>query len=103
MILRKELEECASSPCLNNGTCVEQINSYLCECTEGFTGVNCEIGRQITDVCIIMVVLKNAFDSFVKSSKSVLPPLAATMEHALNGSTRTVVNVLRDLLEPTVK
>ena len=58
-----ESDECDSSPCLNNGTCVEQINSYLCGCTEGFTGVNCETGRQITDVCIIMVVLKNAVDS----------------------------------------
>ena len=39
--------DCESNPCLNNGTCSE-INGpgYLCACAHGFTGTNCEKGRQ---------------------------------------------------------
>jgi hypothetical protein len=32
------------SPCVNNGTCVPQLNvNYTCICPNGFTGVNCEL------------------------------------------------------------
>ena len=37
-----ELNECSSSPCLNNGTCFSDLNNYRCECPVGFTGQNCE-------------------------------------------------------------
>lgn len=33
---------CVSNPCKNNGTCTAYDNSYVCTCTPGFTGVNCE-------------------------------------------------------------
>lgn len=34
---------CKSSPCQNNGTCVEiSPDQYQCVCAEGFTGDNCE-------------------------------------------------------------
>ena len=42
-----EVDECASFPCLNNCTCMDQINEYRCKCGEGFTGVICATGRQI--------------------------------------------------------
>lgn len=28
-------DECASQPCLNNGKCVDKINSFHCECPKG--------------------------------------------------------------------
>ncbi|XP_066994976.2 protein crumbs [Anabrus simplex] len=34
--------DCESNPCMNGGTCEDQINAYLCECTDGFEGVRCE-------------------------------------------------------------
>jgi EGF-like domain len=35
---------CASSPCLNGGTCTDTTESgYLCACTGGHTGVRCEM------------------------------------------------------------
>ncbi|XP_072293080.1 coagulation factor IXa [Eucyclogobius newberryi] len=35
--------QCASSPCLNQGTCKDHIGYYTCLCDSGFTGRNCEI------------------------------------------------------------
>lgn len=29
------IDECASQPCLNNGKCVDKINSFHCECQKG--------------------------------------------------------------------
>ena len=39
-----EINECASKPCFNNGTCVDNINSFNCTCPGGFIGIGCEIG-----------------------------------------------------------
>ena len=35
-------DECASDPCRNGGVCVDGIDTYYCECAEGFGGRNCE-------------------------------------------------------------
>ena len=37
-----EINHCDSSPCQNNGTCSQEINSYSCECDDGWMGTNCE-------------------------------------------------------------
>lgn len=39
MIVRK----CKTSTCLNNGTCVEYMGSYSCQCIPGFDGRQCEV------------------------------------------------------------
>ena len=31
-----------NDPCQNGGKCISLFNSYICECTEDFTGKNCE-------------------------------------------------------------
>lgn len=40
-----DVDECngtnSTSPCQNNGTCIDGINSYSCNCTAGFIGPNC--------------------------------------------------------------
>ncbi|VDI20004.1 Hypothetical predicted protein, partial [Mytilus galloprovincialis] len=36
------MNECASNPCHNNGTCNDRANSYTCSCKAGYNGVNCE-------------------------------------------------------------
>lgn len=35
--------QCASSPCVNQGSCKDHIGYYTCLCESGFTGRNCEI------------------------------------------------------------
>ncbi|XP_022101039.1 uncharacterized protein LOC110984815 isoform X2 [Acanthaster planci] len=47
-----DINECASAPCLNGGTCLNKVNAYECVCTSSWTGVNCE-----TDVDECMVGL----------------------------------------------
>ena len=45
IFLKSDIDECASMPCLNNGTCVDEINRFTCNCTSGYTGAVCETSR----------------------------------------------------------
>ncbi|KAL1007317.1 hypothetical protein UPYG_G00084910 [Umbra pygmaea] len=38
----QNIDECASSPCLNGGTCVDEVNQFSCICTKGWAGVTCQ-------------------------------------------------------------
>uniref|UniRef100_A0A3P8UNW3 Sushi, nidogen and EGF-like domain-containing protein 1 n=1 Tax=Cynoglossus semilaevis TaxID=244447 RepID=A0A3P8UNW3_CYNSE len=42
------IDECASHPCQNGGSCTDLINSFSCECPPGYTGSLCETEN---DVC----------------------------------------------------
>ena len=37
-----DINDCTSVSCLNGGTCEDGINSFTCQCAEGFDGPNCE-------------------------------------------------------------
>ena len=39
---KTDVNECASMPCLSNGTCIDDINGFTCVCTSGFSGSFCE-------------------------------------------------------------
>ena len=39
----QNVDDCGSAPCAHGGVCVDGIDSYLCQCGQGFTGVNCEV------------------------------------------------------------
>ena len=41
-----DINDCASQPCKNNGTCKDQVNSFICDCNEGYTGLTCETSKQ---------------------------------------------------------
>ena len=40
-----DINECSSNPCLNGGTCVDQVNGYVCNCQPGYNGVRCQTGE----------------------------------------------------------
>ena len=41
-----DIDECASSPCQNYGTCIDEVNAYSCTCTTDiYTGTHCEEGE----------------------------------------------------------
>ena len=39
-----DLDFCFPNPCLNGGICRDMTVGYMCECSEQFSGQNCEIG-----------------------------------------------------------
>ena len=45
-----DINECANSPCANNGTCYNGQNRYTCECADGFEGDDC---RTDIDECAV--------------------------------------------------
>jgi cysteine-rich repeat protein len=38
----ESIERCDPNPCLNEATCTNEATSYVCNCTVGYTGINCE-------------------------------------------------------------
>jgi len=65
------IDECASSPCQNGGTCVDGSNSYTCNCDVGYTGPNCETVCDdiYRDVGIILDVSGSMCFSWVKGKQ----------------------------------
>lgn len=41
-----DIDECASSPCQNGGTCVDAVNMYSCNCPATAMGTYCETRMQ---------------------------------------------------------
>ena len=39
------INQCASNPCLNGASCVNEANGFVCKCKEGFHGDTCEKER----------------------------------------------------------
>ena len=40
----KEINECASNPCMNGGTCTDLINMFQCMCRDSIGGATCNEG-----------------------------------------------------------
>jgi hypothetical protein len=43
------MDECASSPCANNGTCTDLSNGYTCQCTDDYIDSRCS--KSINETC----------------------------------------------------
>ena len=48
-----DVDECASRPCYNGASCVDQPQGYTCECPPGFTGLQCQV--IMTCNCLILI------------------------------------------------
>ena len=44
-VMLADIDDCASNPCENNGTCIDLVSNYTCNCTQGYRGKNCSIGK----------------------------------------------------------
>ncbi|XP_075418705.1 coagulation factor VII-like [Tenrec ecaudatus] len=45
-------DQCASNPCQNGGTCMDDLQYYICFCLEDFEGRNCEKNKNSELVCL---------------------------------------------------
>ena len=41
-----DIDDCSPKPCQNGGSCTDLVNAYQCTCAAGYTGGDCETGRQ---------------------------------------------------------
>ena len=48
--LPSDINECASSPCENSATCVDDVSGYFCDCLAGYTGQHCQTGCSLKSV-----------------------------------------------------
>ena len=44
-VLTADIDDCAVQPCHNEGTCIDAVNDYSCNCAVGYTGKNCSVGK----------------------------------------------------------
>ena len=65
-----EIDECASNPCMNNGTCTDDVNTFHCACVKGFTGRNCSIGMYLSVDTGLLLNVWNTISIVVKAIHS---------------------------------
>ena len=51
-----DIDECASIPCQNGGSCTDQINNYNCHCDDGYDGPNCENGNDALSLKVTVYI-----------------------------------------------
>ena len=45
LTINLDVNECNSNPCKNGGACVDEINSFSCKCSEGYSGYDCSTSK----------------------------------------------------------
>lgn len=93
------------SPCMNNGVCIDGINSYTCDCTHGFIGEKCSISKHYSIWFIAIIKwcstkFPKVYD-FLQISMTVWKNLVIIMERAQMESPTTLVLALLVILEVT--
>ena len=63
-----DINECATDPCRNGATCVDDVNKATCQCAEGWTGDTCESGQY----CFVVVFVAEDASPFVGHSYSTV-------------------------------
>jgi Asp-tRNA(Asn)/Glu-tRNA(Gln) amidotransferase A subunit family amidase len=77
-------------PCLNGGTCIDQRQTFACNCTDSWSGAVCEIPG---DVCEQRVVeegctVRPAHESQERSQRTTCELQPAQFEHGIPGTCR---------------
>ncbi|XP_070552281.1 protocadherin Fat 4-like [Ptychodera flava] len=60
----RDVDKCASDPCQNGGTCIDEWWSYRCSCQDGFMGQHCESNMSsftFGDDSFVKYVIKDSF------------------------------------------
>ena len=64
-ILLVDIDECASDPCMNDGTCLDQVNMFECQCADAYYGDSCEC--KLSSVTVLAIE-KKIFMSCVRNN-----------------------------------
>ena len=70
-LISVDIDECASSPCKNGGTCIDGLNSFTCECKKCFCSdsdsvtATCEIGEISTLLLVKLILGMQMFKSLL--------------------------------------
>lgn len=83
------LDLCSSFTCLNGGTCMNTIESFACECVEGFTGETCE-----EDLCLTSSPCQNNGVCYKDSSRTGLDTLQCNCSAPFTGQNCTESKLL---------
>ena len=51
-----DIDECASNPCQNGGTCKDAVNEFSCACLAGTTGRFCETSKFSREFSSILIL-----------------------------------------------
>lgn len=72
-----DIDECASAPCQNDGTCIDLENSFKCNCSKAWEGNLCQFGM----LCNIKFVLLQLFLRYLQMQTNVKQILASMQYH----------------------
>ena len=50
-----DLDDCDGVDC-NDGTCVDEVNNFHCDCDSGFTGSLCESSMYVTPRAVVIII-----------------------------------------------
>jgi hypothetical protein len=73
-----DIDECASQPCRNGGSCVDGANEFACVCVGGYTGGLCavDIDECASQPCQVSFVRCSALSADLLSAQCSVPRLA---------------------------
>uniref|UniRef100_H3CQU2 Crumbs cell polarity complex component 1 n=1 Tax=Tetraodon nigroviridis TaxID=99883 RepID=H3CQU2_TETNG len=57
----KDVDECASAPCMNGGFCLNYVNSFECVCDLNFSGVHCQMDVSDFYLYVFLSLWQNLF------------------------------------------
>ncbi|XP_068196063.1 protein crumbs homolog 1-like [Antennarius striatus] len=57
----KDVDECASDPCLNGGFCVNYVNGFECVCDMNYSGVHCQMDVSDFYLYVFLGLWQNLF------------------------------------------
>ena len=67
-----DLDDCVNHNCSNGASCIDGINSYSCNCSAGFTGLNCQTSKERVNINT-MLLHKLNFQALVKLAVFINP------------------------------
>ena len=95
-----DIDECASFPCKNGGTCYDYIDYFTCDCPPGYTGEYCQTGESLWVILLVDFIASFLIASFlIQTSTNVRLFLAKTAGLVWMESTISRVSALQATLE----